>query len=287
MVLSLKGREEEALEELAAEKPFPTGVASWATYIEGVIHARAGRFDLALAKFAETDELLATRGAHAERMHYGRAAPFLIGWMGGDRESGMQQLQALTGRLPVEGMDPVDRTYAGTALIYALVGAGAEAEALLAEYTVQVPGEGDPGGRGDAAVARALVRILDGASVEESQLRPAVNALRTDRVRSLYLGHGLESAGDAQGAIEAYEAYLSGGYFDLPQFVLHLPAPTVHERLGMLYEAIGHRAKAVEHYRAFVDIWENADPALQPRVEKARESIERLTFDSSGSGSGG
>jgi tetratricopeptide (TPR) repeat protein len=284
MVFSLQGREEEALEELAAGKPFPAGVAPWVAYIEGVIHARAGRFELALAKFAETDEVLATRGAHAERMHYGRAAPFLVGWMGGDRERGMQELQALTGRLPVEEMAPVDRAFAATALIYALVGAGVEAETLLDQYVAQVPVEGDPAGRSDAAVARALVRILDGARVEESQLRPAVDALRTDRVGRLYLGHGYESAGDAQEAIGAYEAYLSGGYFDLPQFVLHLPAPVVHERLGRLYEAVGATARAVEHYRAFVTAWENADPSLQPRVERARESIERLAPDPSGFG---
>jgi tetratricopeptide (TPR) repeat protein len=284
LVLSLQSRREEALRELAAGAPVPAGVASWAAYIEGVIHARAGRLDRALARFAEVDELLATHGSPAGRMLYGRAAPFLSGWMGGDRERGMQGLRDLTARLPIEEMDPVDRAYAGTALIYALLGAGAEAEALLAQYEAHVPVEGDPVGRGDAAVARALVRILAGASVEESQLESAVNSVRTDRIRRFYLGHGYESAGNAQEAIQAYEAYLSGGYFDLSQFVLHLPGPVVHEKLAALYEASGDSLKAVEHYRAFAAAWDAADPLLRPRVERARGSIERLSRESSGSG---
>lgn len=280
LVLSLQGREEEALNELVAGEPYPAGVASWVAYIEGVIHVRAGRLSQALTKFAETDELLAARGSSAGRMLYGRAAPFLSGWMGGDREKGIQGLQNLSARLPIEEMDPVDRAYAGTALIYALLGAKDEAEAFLERYETEVPVEGHPVGRGEAAVTRALVRILEGASVEESELEPAVNSVRTHRIRSFYLGFGSELAADTQRAIQAYEAFLSGSYFDLSQFVLHLPGPVVHERLGVLYEAVGDNARAVEHFRAFATAWENADPPLQHRVERARTSIERLRSES-------
>jgi hypothetical protein len=104
--------------------------------------------------------------------------------------------------------------------------------------------------------------------------------VRTHRIRSFYLGFGSELAGDTQRAIQAYEAFLSGSYFDLSQFVLHLPGPVVHERLGVLYEAVGDNARAVEHFRAFATAWENADPRLQHRVERARTSIERLRSES-------
>jgi hypothetical protein len=133
-------------------------------------------------------------------------------------------------------------------------------------------------------VARALVRILEGAGIQESELELAVNSIRTDRSRKFYLGHAYETAGDIQGAIEAYEAYLSGSYFDMFQFVLHLPGPVVHEKLGILYEAAGDSAKAVEHYRAFTTAWEDADPPLQSRLERARRSMERLNPDPSSSG---
>lgn len=50
----------------------------------------------------------------------------------------------------------------------------------------------------------------------------------------------------------------------------------IQRRLGALYEEKGDSAKAVEHYRAFVELWKNADPALQPLVSEARERIAKL-----------
>ncbi|MEX0909534.1 MAG: tetratricopeptide repeat protein, partial [Gemmatimonadaceae bacterium] len=49
-----------------------------------------------------------------------------------------------------------------------------------------------------------------------------------------------------------------------------------HERLGRLYEAKGDRARAVAHYTKFVELWRNADPALQPRVQAARQRVAQL-----------
>ncbi len=32
-----------------------------------------------------------------------------------------------------------------------------------------------------------------------------------------------------------------------------------------------------EHYRAFIDLWKNADPELQPRVAAAPQRVRKLT----------
>jgi hypothetical protein len=47
--------------------------------------------------------------------------------------------------------------------------------------------------------------------------------------------------------------------------------------LGQLYESMGNIDKAIENYRAFIDLWKNADPDLQPRVADARKRLARLT----------
>jgi class 3 adenylate cyclase/tetratricopeptide (TPR) repeat protein len=52
----------------------------------------------------------------------------------------------------------------------------------------------------------------------------------------------------------------------------------VADRLGQAYEAGGEREKAREAYELFVAAWENADPALQPRVQTARQALHRLGF---------
>lgn len=49
-----------------------------------------------------------------------------------------------------------------------------------------------------------------------------------------------------------------------------------HLQRAEIYEESGDREQALEHYRAFVGLWENADPELQPAVERARAALERL-----------
>jgi hypothetical protein len=77
-------------------------------------------------------------------------------------------------------------------------------------------------------------------------------------------------------AVDAYDAYIHDGFFDLPLFVMHIPAPVVHEKLGRLYETAGNMAKAVEHYREFARRWAGSDPDLQLRVAAAQERITAL-----------
>ncbi len=47
--------------------------------------------------------------------------------------------------------------------------------------------------------------------------------------------------------------------------------------LGEAYEALDEPEKARLHYASFVRWWEEADPELQPWVERARDALERLT----------
>ena len=55
--------------------------------------------------------------------------------------------------------------------------------------------------------------------------------------------------------------------------------PVVYERLGDLYEQRSDTAKATYYYGKLVDLWKDADPVLQPRVEAARRAIEALSPD--------
>jgi uncharacterized protein (UPF0297 family) len=55
--------------------------------------------------------------------------------------------------------------------------------------------------------------------------------------------------------------------------------PAIRERLGQLYESLGKTEKAAENYSAFVELWKNADPELQPRVAAARAKLRRMSLD--------
>lgn len=52
--------------------------------------------------------------------------------------------------------------------------------------------------------------------------------------------------------------------------------------LGQALEASGDRVGALQDYTRFIDLWEDADPGLQPRVETARRAVERLTREQGG-----
>jgi hypothetical protein len=58
----------------------------------------------------------------------------------------------------------------------------------------------------------------------------------------------------------------------------HQLGPT-YERLASLYEARGDTRKAVCYYGKLIELWETADPELQPRVESARRAIAALTSE--------
>jgi len=49
-----------------------------------------------------------------------------------------------------------------------------------------------------------------------------------------------------------------------------------HLRQAEIYDRRGDRA-AVPHYRRFIELWGEADPELQPVVERARKRVAELT----------
>jgi tetratricopeptide (TPR) repeat protein len=59
-----------------------------------------------------------------------------------------------------------------------------------------------------------------------------------------------------------------------PSEIVYL-AP-MHLLQGEIYERLGEREQALDHYRRFVSLWRDCDPALQPRVAEAKVAIARL-----------
>ena len=49
-----------------------------------------------------------------------------------------------------------------------------------------------------------------------------------------------------------------------------------HNRLGELYDDRGDRARATSHYSTFVQLWNDADPELQPAVAAVRRRLGEL-----------
>ena len=82
----------------------------------------------------------------------------------------------------------------------------------------------------------------------------------------------------ADSAIAWYERYFETPTPGRLGFDLDVTSvPYMSRRLGELYTARGDREKAAAYYQKFVDLWEDADPELQPQVAEIRRRLARLT----------
>ena len=95
-----------------------------------------------------------------------------------------------------------------------------------------------------------------------------------DRRATVALAQAFDLAGRPDSALAYYERFLqsSGG----PPFLDANFRAGAHKRAGELYEARGDTAKAESNYAAFIELWRDADPELQPKVREVRERLIRL-----------
>ena len=89
------------------------------------------------------------------------------------------------------------------------------------------------------------------------------------------VGRAFDFANLPDSAIAHWERYLATPYpFRVVADASYLPA--LRKRLGELYEAKGDVQRAATNYVAFIELWKNADPELQPKVQEVRKRLARL-----------
>jgi tetratricopeptide (TPR) repeat protein len=180
--------------------------------------------------------------------------------------------------LPPAALDalPADqRSYFGLGYAYSLAGRADRVRELKAEWTRVVPAEEQNAADSvywSALLAQAEQRWREAAMTFDAHrvMVKCPNCDLWDAARSW------ELAGQTDSALARYETLVtipetrsSGGdaAFEL--------APT-YRRLGSLYEAKGDRARALEYYGNFVDLWRDADPVLQPQVAEVKARMAEL-----------
>jgi DNA-binding SARP family transcriptional activator/TolB-like protein len=80
----------------------------------------------------------------------------------------------------------------------------------------------------------------------------------------------LRQAGRDEEALQWYQSVVEDYDFGI------IYAAPLHLRQAEILERLGRDAEAAEHFQRFIDIWRDADPALQPAVERAQQRLDRL-----------
>jgi tetratricopeptide (TPR) repeat protein len=92
------------------------------------------------------------------------------------------------------------------------------------------------------------------------------------------IGHAYDLAGNADSAIAVFTRFTESKFAagTRVQADRQYLAGT-EKRLGELYEAKGDKQNAIAHYTRFVELWKNADPVLQPKVDEVKKKLARLS----------
>jgi tetratricopeptide (TPR) repeat protein len=92
-----------------------------------------------------------------------------------------------------------------------------------------------------------------------------------------YLAIAYLQAGKLGEAVTEFEKLVST--YDVNTVYNPIWVVKAHYLLGLAYEKSGWKAKAIEKYEEFLDIWKDADPGI-PEVQDAKERLEKLRAES-------
>jgi len=180
----------------------------------------------------------------------------------------------------------IDRPYLFAAAMLARAGKPEKARAMLARYRVEMT---------DTSIARIdapkVHTVLAEIALASGKPREALDEFRRSDIGfdgapadectpclAFDLARAYDAAGRADSAVMMFERYLSTPYsFKVDVELDPMRVPAARERLSQLYEGMGDTAKAIANYHAFIELWKNADPELQPRVADAKRRLARLT----------
>jgi tRNA A-37 threonylcarbamoyl transferase component Bud32/tetratricopeptide (TPR) repeat protein len=241
-----------------------------------------GRLRAADSLYSAARDLNATRGVPRNPLDEALSNAVTLAWFLGENERAVRTIDAALVQTPLKTMGEQQRPYLTIAAIYAMAGRADKSRTMIAQFDADIK---------DSVwkVLNLPTRHLALGEIAMTEKRP-LDAVREfwkyDSLpdgpdgdcyfcRDVPLGRAFDLANMPDSAIAHFERYLAATYpgrLNLDQQYL----PGVRKRLGELYEAKGDNQRAASNYIAFIDLWKNADPDLQPKVQDAKRRLARL-----------
>ena len=200
-----------------------------------------------------------------------------IAYLLGDSARATRSLDTLLRRHPTDSLHGfVSREYALLVAAHAMLGQHERARRLMEEWDVKRRAFRT------STDSMALLTMSGQVQLASGRHEEAARSLRQAGMRGCATcetpleGRAWDLAGQPDSAIAALRRYAETKHLLRTEYDARF-LPGVHKRLGELYEAKGRRDDALRHYRAFIELWKDADPELQPQVTDARQRVAALT----------
>jgi tetratricopeptide (TPR) repeat protein len=234
-----------------------------------------GRLDDATRFATEGEEQMQRAGASGTPLQLAAMLAFNQAWFRGDGPGAQRRLDEALARTPLRSIPMTEAPYEEFVRAYVLSGRADRARAIAAEWGAR---------RHEAPTTRDTVlvhRFRGAVALADRDYATAQSELRITETFGCVicdlplLGRAFDLGGVPDSVIAVYERFIGTKLLDRGE-VDGAYLPAIHKRLGELYEAKGQRDKALQHYRIFIELWKNADPALQPKVTDAKQRVAGL-----------
>ena len=242
-----------------------------------LVNLALARGQLARAAELRRDVVAANleRGKRGAALNDEVRAAFEEVWFRDDSERALELVDQALSRNPLDSIPVFERPFGNLTSVWSLAGHPERARRLLPQLENAV----EPSMR--RVVEPPLHGMRAAIAFGENRLTDALDELRAADEGPCascslpFLGLVHDRSGNADSAIAVYERYVNTrelGRMELDSYFL----AHTHKRLGELYDARGEREKAAAHFSRFIELWQNADPELQPRVEDAKRRLRLL-----------
>jgi len=231
--------------------------------------------------WATVSQRLVTLDAAGQVLKLAAISAIPTAMYGGDRAAAAVRLDEVLRTIPLGGVKERQRPLFDLIQAEVTLGRTDRAKALLAEL------EHNPGDRPSRiwkpsiAQAKAMVLALDSASLPTAlaEYRHTSTTAACSYCVEAPMAEAFARAGMPDSALAIYERWAGRGEWLWEYGVANFWQPVAWFQMGELYEAKGDKARALEYYGKFTDIWRNADPELQPKVAEAKRRIAALSAE--------
>jgi tetratricopeptide (TPR) repeat protein len=218
------------------------------------------------------------RGTHADEQLIIAAvdSALMVSFFLGKSAEGQQIIRRALTRTPLSGLRPAARPWNRLGELSSIMRDRQLAADVIQGYEKDLDQLGVVNPEADRSRMQAWVAMA------ESRYDDAIRGFHeADRALAMYdrramiaLADAYDLAGRSDSALVYYQRFLdSRDALPGPDGLFRAGA---YKRAGELYEARGDTAKAEANYTKFIELWKDADPELQPKVQEVRERLTRL-----------